>query len=175
MTSKRAQTVIAPKRDELEPIEIASRDEIEALQLSRLKATLQHAYDNVGAYRRKFDAAGVHPRDLKCLADLRRFPFTSKDDLRDNYPFGMFAVPREQVRAHPRVVGHDRQGDGRRLYRARSQDLVRPHGAVAARRRLPAGHARACVLWIWPFHRRARRALRRRTARHDRRADRLAA
>jgi len=98
MTSKRAQTVIAPKRDELEPIEIASRDELEVLQLSRLKATLQHAYDNVAAYRRKFDEAGVHPRDLKSLADLRRFPLTSKADLRENYPFGMFAVPSEQVR-----------------------------------------------------------------------------
>ena len=98
MTSKRAQTVIAPNRDELEPIEIASRDAIEALQLSRLQWTLQHAYDNVAAYRRKFDEAGVHPRDLKSLADLRRFPLTSKADLRDNYPFGMFAVPRDQVR-----------------------------------------------------------------------------
>jgi phenylacetate-CoA ligase len=98
MASKRAQTIIEPTRDELEPIEIASRDEIEALQLSRLKATLLHAYDHVAAYRRKFDAAGVHPRDLKTLADLKRFPFTSKADLRDNYPFGMFAVPREQVR-----------------------------------------------------------------------------
>jgi phenylacetate-CoA ligase len=98
MANKRAQTVIEPKRAELEPIEIASRDEIAALQLTRLKATLLHAYDNVAAYRRKFDAAGVHPRDLKSLTDLRRFPFTSKADLRDNYPFGMFAVPREQVR-----------------------------------------------------------------------------
>ena len=74
MASKRAQTIIEPTRDELEPIEIASRDEIEALQLSRLKATLLHAYDHVAAYRRKFDAAGVHPRDLKTLADLKRFP-----------------------------------------------------------------------------------------------------
>ena len=98
MASKRAQTIIEPKRDELEPIETASRDEIEALQLSRLQWTLQHAYENVPAYRQKFDAAGVHPRDLKSLADLKRFPLTSKDDLRENYPFGMFAVPREQVR-----------------------------------------------------------------------------
>jgi phenylacetate-CoA ligase len=98
MASKRSQTTIVPTREELEPIETASRDEIEALQLSRLQWTLQHAYDNVGAYRRKFDAAGVHPRDLKSLADLRRFPFTSKADLRENYPFGMFAVPRERVR-----------------------------------------------------------------------------
>ena len=98
MASKRAQTPIVPRRDELEPIETASRDEIEALQLSRLTWTLQHAYENVAAYRRKYDAAGVHPRDLKSLADLERFPLTGKDDLRENYPFGMFAVPREQVR-----------------------------------------------------------------------------
>jgi phenylacetate-CoA ligase len=98
MASKRAQTTVLPKREELEPIERASRDEIEALQLSRLKSTLHHAYDNVAAYRRKFDDAGIHPGDLTSLADLRRFPFTSKADLRDNYPFGMFAVPREKVR-----------------------------------------------------------------------------
>ena len=98
MASKRAQTAILPKRDELEPTETASRDEIEALQLSRLQWTLQHVYENVAAYRRKFDRAGVHPRDLKSLADLTRFPLTTKDDLRENYPFGMFAVPREAVR-----------------------------------------------------------------------------
>jgi phenylacetate-CoA ligase len=100
---------------ELEPIETASRDELAALQLKRLRWSLAHAYDNVPHYRRKFDAAGVHPRDLKSLADLGRFPFTTKGDLRDNYPFGMFAVPREQVvRIHassgttgkPTVVGY---------------------------------------------------------------------
>src|SRR5699024_5319209 len=100
---------------ELDPIETASRDEIEALQLQRLQWTLKHAYDNVAAYRSKFDAAGVHPDDLKTLADLAKFPFTTKADLRDNYPFGMFAVPREQVsRIHassgttgqPTVVGY---------------------------------------------------------------------
>ena len=119
MASKRAQTTIVPQRDELEPIETASRDEIEALQLSRLQWTLQHAYENVAAYRRKFDAAGVHPRDLKGLADLKRFPLTSKDDLRENYPFGMFAVPRGAVRrihassgttGKPTVVGYT-EGD----------------------------------------------------------------
>ncbi|HVA12089.1 MAG TPA: phenylacetate--CoA ligase PaaK [Stellaceae bacterium] len=98
MASKQPQTDLAPKPAELEPIEIASRDEIEALQLSRLRHTLSHAYENVAAYRQKFDAAGVHPRDLRQLADLGRFPFTAKDDLRANYPFGMFAVPRERIR-----------------------------------------------------------------------------
>jgi len=104
-----------PAPGELEPIETASRDEIAALQLSRLHATLQRAYDNVPHYRKAFDAKGVHPDDLKSLADLSKFPFTVKSDLRDNYPFGMFAVPRTQVaRIHassgttgkPTVVGY---------------------------------------------------------------------
>src|ERR1019366_4991785 len=69
----------------------------EALQLQRLKWTLRHAYDNVAHYRASFDAAGVRPDDLRTLGDLARFPFTIKTDLRDHYPFGMFAVPREQV------------------------------------------------------------------------------
>jgi phenylacetate-CoA ligase len=99
----------------LEPIETASVDELRALQLSRLQWSLQHAYDKVPHYRSKFDAVGAHPRDLKTLADLAKFPFTTKADLRDTYPFGMFAVPREQVvRIHassgttgkPTVVGY---------------------------------------------------------------------
>ncbi|AIP66474.1 phenylacetate--CoA ligase PaaK [Burkholderia thailandensis] len=99
----------------LEPIETASRDELQSLQLSRLKWSLRHAYENVPHYRRSFDAAGVHPDDLKTLADLAKFPFSTKDDLRENYPFGLFAVPREQVvRVHassgttgrPTVVGY---------------------------------------------------------------------
>jgi len=104
-----------PAPGDLEPIERASRDELQALQLQRLQWTLQHAYDNVPHYRAAFDAAGVHPGDLKTLADLAKFPFTEKKALRDNYPFGMFAVPREQVvRVHassgttgkPTVVGY---------------------------------------------------------------------
>ncbi|HSV81184.1 MAG TPA: phenylacetate--CoA ligase PaaK [Ramlibacter sp.] len=100
-----------------EPIETASVDELCALQLKRLKATLRHAYRNSPVYRAKFDGHGVHPDDLRTLADLRRFPFTSKADLRGAYPFGMFAVPREQcVRIHassgttgkPTVVGYTR-------------------------------------------------------------------
>ncbi|MCW5638055.1 MAG: phenylacetate--CoA ligase, partial [Rubrivivax sp.] len=109
--------VKTPRPGELEPIETASRDELQALQLERLKWTLQHAYDHVPHYRRAFDAKGVHPSDCKTLADLAKFPFTTKADLRDNYPFGMFAVPREQVvRVHassgttgkPTVVGYTR-------------------------------------------------------------------
>ena len=101
----------------LEPILSASRDELEALQLKRLRSTLQHAYANNSAYRQKFDAAGVKPEDLRSLADLARFPFTTKDDLREAYPFGFFSVPREKVaRIHassgttgkPTVVGYTR-------------------------------------------------------------------
>ena len=108
-------TAKTPAPGELDPIETASRDEIAALQLSRLRTTLQRAYDNVPHYKKAFDAKGVHPDDLKQLSDLSKFPFTVKSDLRDNYPFGLFAVPREQVvRIHassgttgkPTVVGY---------------------------------------------------------------------
>ena len=104
-----------PRADDLEPIERASRDELQALQLRRLQQTLGHVYANVEHYRRSFDAVGVHPQDLHQLEDLRLFPFTTKNDLRDNYPFGLFAVPRAEVsRIHassgttgkPTVVGY---------------------------------------------------------------------
>ncbi len=88
---------LSPQPGDLEPIETASRDEISALQLERLQWSVRHAYENVPHYRRSFEAAGVHPDDVRSLDDLARFPFTTKQDLRDNYPFGMFAVPREQV------------------------------------------------------------------------------
>ena len=88
---------LTPPRESLESIEIASRDEISALQLTRLQATLRRAYQNVPHYKRAFDAAGVHPDDCRTLGDLKRFPFTQKADLRDNYPFGLFSVPREKV------------------------------------------------------------------------------
>jgi len=88
---------LTPQRSELEPIETASRDEIAALQLGRLQWSVKHAYDNVAHYRAAFDQAGAHPDDIKQLADIAKLPFTAKDDLRKNYPFGMFAVPREQV------------------------------------------------------------------------------
>ena len=101
----------------LEPIEKASLDELRSLQLKRLRATLHHAYANSPVYKAKFDAAGVHPDDCQSLADLGKFPFTTKADLRDNYPFGMLAVPRAQcVRIHassgttgkPTVVAYTR-------------------------------------------------------------------
>tara|TARA_R110000787_G_scaffold15560_11_gene48056 strand:- start:3714 stop:5024 length:1311 start_codon:yes stop_codon:yes gene_type:complete len=88
---------LSPAKADLEPIEIASRDEISALQLKRMKWSLRHAYDNVPMYRKRFDDAGVHPDDLKDLKDLAKFPFTYKNDLRDNYPFGLSAVPREKL------------------------------------------------------------------------------
>ena len=106
---------LSPRPGDLEPIETASVDELRALQLERLQWSVRHAYDNVPHYGASFDAAGVHPDDITGLDDLARLPFTAKADLRDNYPFGMFAVPREQVaRVHassgttgkPTVVGY---------------------------------------------------------------------
>ncbi|MFT5507170.1 MAG: phenylacetate-CoA ligase [Hyphomicrobiaceae bacterium] len=106
---------MSDKKNQLHDIENASRDEIAALQTSRLKWSLNHAYSNVEHYRQKFDTAGVHPDDFRELSDIAKFPTTTKQDLRDTYPFGMFAVPREQVvRVHassgttgkPTVVGY---------------------------------------------------------------------
>jgi phenylacetate-CoA ligase len=106
---------LTPARDELDPIEVASRDELQALQLERLRWSLRHAYENVELYRRRFDEAGVHPDDCRSLEDLARFPFTTKAELRESYPFGMFAVPLDRVvRIHassgttgqPTVVGY---------------------------------------------------------------------
>ena len=115
MTSTTRRLGTAPAADQLDPEERISVDELRELQLTRLQWSLRHAYDNVALYRRKFDAAGVHPQDCRELADLANFPFTTKADLREGYPFGMFAVPREQVRrihassgttGKPTVVGY---------------------------------------------------------------------
>ena len=109
---------LSPRPGELDPIETASRDEIIALQTSRMAETLRHAYANIPHYRAAFAAAGLHPDDFRTLDDLRRFPFTTKADLRAQYPFGMFAVPRDRIaRIHassgttgkPTVVGYTRQ------------------------------------------------------------------
>lgn len=106
---------LSPTPGDLEAVETASRDEIAALQLKRMKWSLAHAYENSPFYRQRFDEAGVHPSDLKTLSDLAKFPFITKKDLRDTYPFGMFAVPREKLaRIHassgttgkPTVVGY---------------------------------------------------------------------
>jgi phenylacetate-CoA ligase len=108
----------APNHDGMEPIERASRDEISALQLERLRRTIERTYRNVPYYKAKLDALGLHPEDLRTLEDLRRFPFTTKQDLRDTYPFGLFAVPMDDVvRIHgssgttgkPTVVGYTAQ------------------------------------------------------------------
>jgi phenylacetate-CoA ligase len=109
---------LTPRRQDFDPIEIASRDEISALQLERLKRTLTHVYGKVAHYQQAFDKAGAHPDDLKTLEDLRKFPFTTKVELRDNYPFGLMAMPRDQLlRVHassgttgkPTVVGYSRR------------------------------------------------------------------
>ena len=151
--------------NELDPIETASRDEIAAVQLTRLRATAQHAYDNVSHYRARFDEAGLSPANLESIEDLARFPFTVKEDLRRNYPFGMFAVPRDQViRIHassgttgkPTVVGYTRNdldvwaGVVARSMRRRRRALRR-HGARGLRLR--------------PVHRRSRSARWRGTSR----------
>ena len=106
---------LSPRPGDLEAIETASRDEISALQFERMKWSLTHAYENSPFYKKRFDEQGVHPDDLKALSDLAKFPFTLKQDLRDTYPFGMFAVPQSKVsRIHassgttgkPTVVGY---------------------------------------------------------------------
>ena len=108
---------LTPSTDILDPIEVASRDEITALQQQRMAWSLRHAYENSPFYRQRFDQVGAHPDDFRTLADLAKFPFTMKQDLRDTYPFGMFAVPRDQlIRIHassgttgkPTVVGYTR-------------------------------------------------------------------
>ena len=112
-----ASALRPPTAEELDPEERLSRAEVEALQLERLQWTVRHAYANVPLYARKFDEAGVHPDEIRSLDDVRRLPFTTKDDLRETYPFGMFAVPMDQVaRIHassgttgrPTVVGYTR-------------------------------------------------------------------
>ena len=157
---------LASPGGELEPIETASADELRALQLERLRWSLRHAYDNVPHYRDAFDAAGVHPDDLQ--GPGRTWPSSRsprKADLRDNYPFGMFAVPREQVvRVHatsgttgrPTVVG----------YTADDIDIwATRHGPLDPGGRRAAGAHRARRVRLRAVHRRARRALRRRAAR----------
>ena len=156
-----------PAPGDLEPIETASRDQIAALQLQRLQWSLQHAYANVPHYRKAFDAKGVHPADCRSLADLAKFPFTTKGDLRDNYPFGMFAVPQDRVaRVHassgttgkPTVVGYTLQDiDHWATVMARS---IRASGGsgLSARARGRRGGARPARGKVpWRSARRARR------------------
>ena len=109
---------LTPRKEELESIEIASLDEIQDLQLRRLKWSVSHAYENIEFYKRRYDHIGVHPTDLKQLSDIKLFPFTTKEDLRNNYPFDMFAVDlKNVVRVHassgttgkPTVVGYTKK------------------------------------------------------------------
>jgi len=118
MSSHTIQELVA-----MEPILGASRDELERLQLERLRSTLRHAYANNANYRRKFDAAGVHPDDLRALADLARFPFTTKEDLREAYPFGFFLGTQRASRAHSRVLRHYGQAHRGWVYAERSRHL----------------------------------------------------
>ena len=153
---------LSPAKTDLETIEIASRDEISSLQLDRLKWSLRHAYDNVPMYRQRFDAAGVHPDDLKDLTDLAKFPFTYKNDLRDNYPSACSPCPVEKlVRIHassgttgkPTVVG---------LYQERHRRLGDDAGAQSCGLRAAGAGHRPQRLRLRALHRRPRRALRRR-------------
>src|SRR5438094_20127 len=109
---------LRPRPEDLEPIERASVEELRAVQVERLRRAVRYAYERVPHYRAAFDGTGVRPEDLRTLEDLARFPFTTKADLRDNYPFGMFAVPRERIaRLHassgttgrPTIVGYTRE------------------------------------------------------------------
>ena len=165
MASTKLQSRAGGYSADMDEAERASRDEIMALQTRRLGWSLAHAYDNVAHYKKAFDKAGVHPSDFKQLSDLAKFPFTVKTDLRDNYPFNMFAVPREKlVRVHassgttgkPIVVGYT-QAD----IEVWSDVMARSIRAAGGRSR----HDHAQRLWLRPVHRRPRRALRRRTAR----------
>src|ERR1700741_39842 len=134
--------------DQIEPIEKASKDALAALQLDGLKATLHQAYERVPHDKKKLDAAGVHPADLKELADLRKFPFTTKEDLRQNYPFGMFAVPMADiVRIHassgttgkPTVVGYTR-GDIEVWWGLMARSIRAPGGRPGDRMHVAYGY-----------------------------------
>ena len=153
---------LAPRIEDLEPIESASNDELRSpLQLERLRRALAHAYANVAHYRASFDAAGVHPEDCRSLEDIGRFPFTTKEDLRATYPFGMFAVPEDQVtRIHassgttgrPTVVGYAEaktSTSGPTSSRARSEPRAGGRETDVPRRvRLRALHRRPrSALW----------------------------
>ena len=127
--------------------------------------TLRHAYANVPHYRAAFDAAGVHPDDCKDLADLAKFPFTSKADLRENYPFGMFAVPARAGRAGPRQLRHHRPGHGGRLHQGRHRRLGHGDGPLDPGGGRPARPRPAHRVRLRAVHRRPRRALRGREAR----------
>ena len=151
--------------------ELATPDELRALQLERLRASLVRVYERVPHYRAKFDAAGVHPGDLRSLADLARFPFTDQGRPARELSVRHVRGAAAQGGAHPRLERHDRPADRRRLHAARHRHLGRPDGALAPRGgRVRDGHHPQRVR-LRPLHRRPGRALRRRAARRDRGAD----
>ena len=114
---------LSPKPGDLSAIETASRDEIEALQIERMRWSLTHAYTNVPHYKQSFDAAGVHPDDLKSLADLARFPFTVKTDLRNNYPLWPLRCATQPDQSHSRLLWHHGPTHSGRLYQSRFGDV----------------------------------------------------
>ena len=144
------------------PIETAGAEALRALQLERLQWSLKHAYDNVPHYRRKLDAAGVSRPDCRRLEDLARFPFTTKADLRDTYPFGMFAVPMDRIVRIHASSGTAGKPNGRRLHREGRRHVGAPHGALHPRCRRASRRQGACRVRLRAFYGRARRALRRR-------------
>ena len=166
------ETVAAAATDAvLDREETISRDELEALQLSRLQHTVAYAYDRVPLYKRKFDDAGVHPTDLRELSDLGKFPFTTKEDLRLEYPFGMFAVPQHEVARIHASSGTTGRATVVGLHQEGPRRLGQAGGPLAARLRRPAGHEGPQRLRLRPVHRRPGRARRRRGARLHRHPD----
>ena len=158
-------TAKTPRPDELEPIERASRDELRALQLTRLRWSLAHAYDNVPHYRKAFDAKGVHPRDLHTPRGSREVPVHGQDRPARQLSVRHVRGAARAGRAHPRLVGHHRQADGRRLHAQRHRHVGDRDGALDPRRRRPRRRHPARRVRLRPVHRRPRRALRRREAR----------
>ena len=156
--------VKTPAPGDLEPIERASRDELQALQLQRLQWTLQHAYDHVPHYRRPSTRTGVHPSDCKSLADLAKFPFTRQGRPARQLPVRHVRGAARAGGARARHLGHHRQADGGGLHAGRHRPLGRPGGALDPRHRRPRRRHRARGLRLRPVHRRPGRALRRRAA-----------
>ena len=157
---------LTPRKEDLDPIEIASRDEIAALQLQRLKATLRRVYDNVPHYWKTFDAAGVHPDDLNIACRSRQVPVHHQGGPARELSVRTVRRAERGHRAHPRLLRHDRQADRGRLHQGRHRGVGRGGGALDPRLGRPARHEAAQRLRLRPVHRRARAALRRRAARH---------
>ena len=171
--------VKTPAPGDLEPIETASRDELQALQLQRLQWTLQHAYENVPHYRQAFDAQGVHPSDCQLAGRPGEVPVHHQGRPARELPVRHVRRAARAGGAHPRLLGHHRQAHGGGLHAGRHRPLGRPGGALHPRQRRARRRHRARRLRLRPVHRRPGRALRRRAAglhggADERRADREA-